>query len=625
MARKTSTLPTRIWKFGAQPPTMDVRDILWHASRYYNRLVEIERRRSDRFQAIRREHAPDLAAAEDAYTVCDDAIEALYAEAKRERADHYRATNGEKTRSLPPEYADRKKLLDAERKCTSEAAKPLRVAFNARLTPDRDRFKEETAARANGGGPQIKSRVNAEVLLEMLGDPTTDPVWRAIAQSDDLAQRERKTARSECGLAHGTYLKVEEAVDRAKKDSAPRQPSFRRYEGSGKIVVQLHGETWSDILAGSSTFFQLQHSPREGARGDQSRYYTARIRIGSNEDRSPIWCTFSVKLHRQPPSDAVVKWAWLLVRRVGERLTYELQVTMEHASFADPKRPTGIGHGGHVRIGWATVHGGVRVATTEDAGPVIVPELLLRRGVFADRLRSHADDHYNTMLRVVRRWMAGGPNRITTWHRLRKDRDRLTVRRVCEQFARHRLGEDVSRTIWRDWVASRPRDLFPSLVDADRWIRARGHAHQDDRIAWWLYCWARKDAHLRQVEADTRRKFERARDAVFRDAAIRIATKHETITVDSYSIAWLKEREPLTMPGEAPQSPDTRLHLQYAAPGRFREILREAMGPRCTPCERPCDDETPGTARKPKKRTKSGGSDAANQAVAIEATSEAAE
>ncbi|MCA9591534.1 MAG: hypothetical protein KC657_39835, partial [Myxococcales bacterium] len=42
----------------------------------------------------------------------------------------------------------------------------------------------------------------------------------------------------------------------------------------------------------------------------------------------------TAKLHRQPPVDAVVKWVSLVGRRVGQRDVYEVQVTMEHPSFA---------------------------------------------------------------------------------------------------------------------------------------------------------------------------------------------------------------------------------------------------------------------------------------------------
>ena len=73
-ARKTSELPTRIWKFACEiePGTMPAAmNILYRSSRYYNKLVEIERARHERFVKIRRKHAPELAAMEDRWQALD--------------------------------------------------------------------------------------------------------------------------------------------------------------------------------------------------------------------------------------------------------------------------------------------------------------------------------------------------------------------------------------------------------------------------------------------------------------------------------------------------------------------------------------------------------------------------
>jgi len=60
-----STMTTRIWRAHALPPLTGgdlVAVILRRSTSYYNKLVEIERARLERFAEIRREFAPDLAA-----------------------------------------------------------------------------------------------------------------------------------------------------------------------------------------------------------------------------------------------------------------------------------------------------------------------------------------------------------------------------------------------------------------------------------------------------------------------------------------------------------------------------------------------------------------------------------
>ena len=230
----------RIWKYHAQPPD-DARlanDLLYGAGRYYNRLVEIERKRLQRFAAIRREHAPDLAALEDAYQTLDEQIEEAVRGAKRERAQHYRQT-GQRSRAVSTEAERAIDALRTQRSAVGRAATPLRRAFRDRLKEPQEiyraRAKERAAALADRSpgderppGPRTRARANAEVLEDMLADETLDPAWRAVTLSDSEALAAAKAARAECGLPTGVYQQVEDAVERARKDAGPQGPRFRR-------------------------------------------------------------------------------------------------------------------------------------------------------------------------------------------------------------------------------------------------------------------------------------------------------------------------------------------------------------------------------------------------------------
>ena len=132
-----------------------------------------------------------------------------------------------------------------------------------------------------------------------------------------------------------------------------------------------------------------------------------------------------------------------------------------------------------------------------------------------------------------------------------------------------------------------------------RWCTARRWLAPTQTAALWCYVWARKDEHLQQLAVDLKRRAEHMRDAHFRREAIRIATLYASVTVDGYKISALKALPPLTMPGDVPRE-QAQHNAQAAAPGRFREILREVMGPRCTPSERPGDPQKAGVARRRK-------------------------
>lgn len=623
-ARKTSALPTRIWSFHARVEDPEARqqalDVLWSAGRYYNTLIAIERRRIERFNAARRVHAPKLAELDAEWQRLDDCIEEIAREVRRERAKYFRQT-GEKSLHIEDEQKDAIAALKTEKTRVSALAKPLREAFSDLLMPDRDEHKRRSAERAlelqppasrEAGippGPPTRGRANEEVLREMLSEwLTRHPAWCDITESDFEALRELKAARAACGLMSGTYQQVEAAVVRAKEDRAPRPPKFKSNRGTGKLAVQFTGRvTFEDVCIGRSTKLRLTPDPKPGRKGRSEEHYRVELRVGSNADRSPIFLTFNARLHRRPPLDAQVKWAWLVVRHQGERRVCELQLTLEHASFSLPKRPPGVGDGGHVRIGWATTKRGVRVALWP-TGDLVVPHEMLLRADRSDRLKGHADDHFESVKRLCKRWLALGPNRITHWERIIGDRKRFEVRKVCQAFAELHFG-DALKSLWRTWVESKPRDLFPTLTQADRWIRVRGYHEQASRLAWWLYLWLRKDQHLRQWSADARVRFENARDALFRDTAIRLSTQFETVTVDDYDIAELKKHPmPLTLPGEAVNK-TSQHNAQYAAPGRFRELLREVMGSRATPCERPGVPGSPRTARKLRNDKRNSASD----------------
>lgn len=181
------------------------------------------------------------------------------------------------------------------------------------------------------------------------------------------------------------------------------------------------------------------------------------------------------------------------------------------------------------------------------------------------------------------------------------DYGRNALRKALQEFVLMTWPVEEVRRRWRSWVLDRkPRkeDLYVDVSELRATMTPR------EAFVWWVYLWLRKDEHLETFCGDMRRKFVNSRDMYYRHEAIRLATQYAELTIDDFSIADLKKLEPLTMPGtgvrDAAQS-----QLQAAAPGRFREILCEVMGPRCVLRERPGDVEKSSTARVLKSEEKS--------------------
>lgn len=568
--------------------------------------MEIERQRVADFGAIRRRYAPELAAADDAWSDLDERIESVYREAKRARTEHFIANDGEKRRVLPPEFQLRVDALRGDQRAVSAAAKVHRADFAALLAPAQAEQRRRSTERAAGGGPRVKGECNAAVLKEMLAEDWS-AVWKEIAASDDIAHKAQLRARNECGLPTGTYLGIEESFARAKKDAAPRAPSFRGFRGQGKLQVQLRNMSFADLVAGAPacSIRPCTHDPSR--KGNQSRMMV--VRMDQSIPRGAKQAlTLTCKMHRTPPHDAEVKWACLVIRRIGTRSTVEVQFTLEHQSFAEPKRPAGSRVPEHIKVGWSGVNDGIRVAHWP-GGEVVVPERILRQHDHANAITSAADAHFVKAKRLLRKWIERGPNHLNAWHRILSDRARADLRYACEEYARFVLGNEQLTVLWDAWVADRKargEDLYCMPRMMRRWVASRsprGIPIQIAALAFWAWSWVRKDAHMMQFAIDSERRFEHRRDAFMRGEAIRIATEFAGVTVDDYSIADLKRLDPLTMPGEMVRD-RAQAQLHSAAPGRFREILREVMGSRCVPCERSGDVKSTGVARKPRKQAR---------------------
>jgi hypothetical protein len=61
------------------------------------------------------------------------------------------------------------------------------------------------------------------------------------------------------------------------------------------------------------------------------------VRMRTNDTTGAlVWIEFPVKLARPLPPDGIIKWAWLLRRRVGTRFEHRFQLTFEAESFRAP-------------------------------------------------------------------------------------------------------------------------------------------------------------------------------------------------------------------------------------------------------------------------------------------------
>lgn len=529
MKRKTSTTPTKIWSFGARGPTTNAdlfHEQLFLGNRYYNTLIEIERKRRDKFREARSEASPELARLENEYARLNAALEAGIAALPAPEGEAKK-----KKKKLTPELLE----LQAARKVTA-----------ASLKAERERFKVDPESKA------------------------------AVAQSNDAANLATKEARAATDLYWGSYLLIEKQIEQARKSKS--DPKFRRFSGGGRVGVQLQGGlTTAELQSGEDT--RLKLLPRVSPTKNRTYKHEVHIRIGS-DGRAPVWAVLPVVIHREIPPDAKIQWAWIKVEIVGGDRKYFLQLALESETFAAP-RPAGKGVVA-INFGWrAQEDGSRRVAyAVDDSGheqEFVLPASIERRLSYTSNIRSIRDLNFEEAKRAVGGFMA--INEVPEWlkeatQHLWQWRSPKKLARVSAMLTKELLTDysDVKRWYAERLSATPKLDLFAPAAEIFKWLGR----HDLRALAFYLELWRKKDRHLWRWEANPRGASERSRNEMFRVWSRRLADRYAEIRIEKFDMRRVAQAEPI---GDEDKKPSTfRSTRAAAAPGEFRSRLKEAAG-----------------------------------------------
>jgi hypothetical protein len=524
--RKTTTTPTRIWSFGALDPTENkdkFHEQLLLSGRYYNSLIEIERKRRERYREMRSMIVPELAKLEEEWKALAELFVAeVKALPKPEKG---------KRKALPPELLAKK----TRRQEIAAGMKELRAKFN--------------------GDPSVKERTKV---------------------IDEEAYAAIKVARSETELYWGSYLMVEKQCEQAKKSKA--DPRFRPFRGEGRIGVQIQGGlTLAELTSGVDT--RLRLTPRDTPRTKKMQH-DLRIRIGS-DGRAPIWASFPVCIHRDIPADAVIKWAWIKVSKIANRTRYDLQLTLESETFGHQLPGAGTVA---INLGWrAKPDGSRRVAYAVDSfgyeQEFTIPASTERDIAFANSLRSFRDLHFEEAKRALMAWMALHPKLVTPTltegaQHIAHWRNPKHLVRLARSLEAELPDRQELALKWRsERLSAQPKkDLFAPATEIFEWLGRSGL----QALVFYLELWRRKDSHLWQWEAHSRRKLLLARNERFRVWSRRLADTYAEIRLEEFDLSKMAKK---SEPDEEKRPAGFRSSRAAAAPGEFRSRLAEAAGP----------------------------------------------
>lgn len=519
--------PSRVYAFGAKLQREDVatvNEVIYKAHRYRNKLVEIERDRRERSNALVLKLYPnlDLAALEAAAETAEAAVTEVEDQIKQ-RSVVERA----RTKATAEEKARLKELR--------AAAKAAKAAFR-------------------------------EARKQAYGDPV---VAAGVAEISAETLAKQKQARKESDLFWGTYCHVEAGCRDIGKG---RPPKFRRWDERGALAVQIQKRgdyelSWSDALACKSDWFRLEILPvpteqRFNKRGlpipmpdpnsklsQKHKRAIAWLRVGtdgSGKKSQPVWLKVPFILKREPRHDPKVKWVRLQQELIGRTRRWELQFVLSLKNEADWRHP-GTATEGEVGIdvNWRSVKEGLRIAYAVGSDgqefTLILPREWLKFWQKVDDLRSIRDQNFNIIRAELAAWI----------------KDFRKKGSLPEWF------EDRAAYL-AQWKSS---DRLSALV----WLWRNQRFAGDDAIYAKCEAWRVQDRHLHEWQAHQSRKIVKRRNKLYRVWIAELRCLYKTVKLESTSWAKLAE---VPLPDE-PLEKAARVYSRIAAPGRFSELLRE--------------------------------------------------
>ncbi len=608
-----------VYKSGIGPLPLETRQVIDRevraAHHYRNRLVEIERSRRAAYRDLRNSLSPELARLHADYAAADRAVvearRGLSGVSRSERAKH-------------PVAAAVKKLGAARADIWKRYVK-VRDQTTADVFGDADRQYRETkqALTAAVGfacaifrftrgtkpgpiGPHVLAAITAASRERMLADPAVNEPWKSKTRSQVEHEELAKRARAECGCAVGTYLAVEEAAQTSFAECVG-DPPFSRLECE-RVGLQVTdgGLLASDVLGAEVGRVRVEFPADAPVRASGTRYAIVHLHLSGRGDQA-TWLHLPVVWHRDMAPGARIRWAYVVARRVGLVWHYDLQLTCDSVDSARVRNPDARGVVA-LNLGWRVLKSGdFRIATPWSGGAsrkedrLVLPRSFRDGFDLADRLLSHADEHFLVARGALIQWFKGGehglsPETVVGWllDTAHAWRSHGKLARVAIELRKERLearGVDVS-ALWKAWRIERlgsKRDLFAPYDELREWFAARGLTDAGQVVALYLDWWRHKDKHLVNWARNNDLRLRRSRKDRYQCYARDLAARYESVVIE----LWDKSET-----AETPEpEDDTRVAQQIAgnsnrviaAVSELVSALEVAFGKACThrvECER---------------------------------------
>lgn len=504
---------TRVYQYGLLPPDCNadlVREQMRLAHRYYNDLISIERGR----RAAERE----LLASHRGIQWLTWATEYWQDEATRaERAI---------------------KANRAASRARSETA-PMREAYAMAK-------RQLTQAR--------KTLAFGRALVRASGNMT------ALFKRQSVL---KKSARKHSGVYWGTYLLAENAADAAAKvplfdGATPNDPHFRRWDGSAQVSAQIQGGMDASEIMGCQDKRARIADVTQGTPSRGRRFCRLMLRVGSDDNRAPVWAEWPMLMDRPMPEGSRIKIVTVSCRRDGYRERWTVELTLD---MPKPKARTAGTVG--IDIGWRVMGDELRVAywmgDDGQEGELRLDNTMLSQLTKASSLRAIRDRAMNAMREKL---VAGLRDiELPAWLRqmmVRRGADLPSSSQALTYIGQWRSAARFT-TLWRKWGEA--------LIDGATILSAYEV----------LDVWHKQDHHLWLWETEQRHQALERRKHLYRNFAAKLATRYALVGLEKFDLRTFATRQPVDGDAENDTACSNR---QLAATSILRDAVKHAFSSR---------------------------------------------
>lgn len=355
-------------------------------------------------------------------------------------------------------------------------------------------------------------------------------------------------------ITGNSYLKVEAAVESAVERTIGL-PGFKRWSGgSGQVAVQIQmGCTWQEMLSGSGRvggLLKAEPLPCNRTSEKSARPWLFSIRVGSDEQRKPVWAKVMVYLHPtfKIPYDGRIMGVSLVRRalphhrmsngRYEPRFDWSMQFTVR----VSEEKPRATSGACGIDLGWRLVDGGLRVAYLVGSDghheELILPTSLVDRWEKSESIQSIRDRSFNEIRAKLLAWMAAAPQ--PEW-----------FVEQTEHLAQWKSLGRLSRLVasWEERRIDGDGEIFVEMTK-----------------------WRDQDFHLWQYGAENLLKAQRIRLHIYRNFARRLAMRYGKIFVEDCD--WRQIAKKVRV-DKNKSNAGAKTYMRIASVGKLRDLLKQ--------------------------------------------------